>query len=233
MLICTTLLLLILLIELLIMFNNSDNNNISNSKPLLNLLITFVKIIIYKIFKNLNILYIIIYRYINYVRALDRLSKIVDFEYIVVRSDGPLPFTKPWLKQIVRRLSHEEVYDFLHRCDVHLIPKGRVDGVVVSSTLCQCLGALVPTVVPNTRHFETLPEYDGIKPVVVYSSVEDLYEALIRLIEDEEFRKRLRSAMLRYVEENRSDKVAKAICALSRSRSYALPLSETRPCRTP
>ncbi len=152
--------------------------------------------------------------YLDYIRALDWLSKRFDLIYRVVRSDGLLPFNKPWLKQERRRLSNEEIFELLHKSDVHLIPKGKTKNVVVSSTLCQCLGALIPTIVPNTRHFENLPEYDGVRPAVVYEDVEDLKEKILRIVEDDEFRKKLIKAAERFVEENRSDKVAKRFIEL-------------------
>ncbi len=152
--------------------------------------------------------------YIDFIRALDWLSKRYDITYKVVRSDGYLPFSKPWLVQERRRISNEEVFRYLHSSDVHLIPKGKTGNVVVSSTLCQCAGSLVPTVVPNTRHFENLPEYDGLRPAVVYRDLEDLKEKLVRIIEDDEYRKRLREAMRRFVEENRCDKVARMFIEL-------------------
>jgi len=152
--------------------------------------------------------------YLDFIRALDWLSKRYDLTYRVIRSDGLLPFNKPWLKQERRRLSNEEVFGYLHSSDIHLIPKGQTRNVVVSSTLCQCLGALIPTVVPNTRHFEMLPEYDGVKPVVGYENVEDLKAKLMSIIEDEEFRRNVIKAAVRFVEENRSDKIAKKFIEL-------------------
>ncbi len=147
--------------------------------------------------------------YLDYIKALEYLSKRYDLTYWIVRSDGYLPFNKRWIKIERRRLSDDEVFECLHKSDVHLIPKGKTSNVVVSSTLCQCLGALIPTVVPNTRHFETLPEYDGVRPAVIYDNVEDLKTKLIRIVEDEDFRKTILKAAERFVEENRRDKVAK------------------------
>jgi glycosyltransferase involved in cell wall biosynthesis len=152
--------------------------------------------------------------YEDYIKALDALSSKFDFVYRVVRSNGLLPFERPWLKQEQKRLYHDEVYRLLHSSDIHLLPKGQTRYVVVSSTLCQCLGALTPTVVPNTRHFEALPIIDGVKPAVVYENVEDLKEKLVMLIEDEEFRKKVIKASERFVEENRSDKIARRFVKL-------------------
>jgi len=124
---------------------------------------------------------------VDFIQALDRLSRKYDLIYRIVRSGGLLPFTRKWLHQEQKRLRDtEEVYKHLHSSDIHLLPKGNTEKVVVSSTLYQCLGSLVPTVVPNTRHFEVLPEE---KPVVIYDDVNDLKEKLEHLIESDDFRK--------------------------------------------
>ncbi len=146
--------------------------------------------------------------YYDFIRVLDDLASRYEFVYRVVRSDGLLPFSRKWLIQEQRRLTTEQVYEYLNSSDVHLIPKGNTRRVVVSSTLYQCLGALVPTIVPNTRHFEILPEIDGVKPAIVYKDLEDLKQKIIRVIEDEEFRREVINSAKRYVEENRSDKIA-------------------------
>ena len=113
-----------------------------------------------------------------------------------------------------RKLSLDEIYKYLHSSDIHLIPKAQTDGCVVSSTLCQCLGALTPTVVPNTRHFEMLPSIDGFKPAVVYDDVGVLKSNLVKLIEDEEFRRGVIRAAEKFVEANRCDKIAKEFLKL-------------------
>lgn len=146
--------------------------------------------------------------YVDFIKALDGLALKYDFEYRVVRSDGLLPFDRGWLKQEKKRLTNDEVYDYLHSSDIHLIPKGKTDRVVVSSTLCQCLGALIPTVVPNTRHFEILPEYNGVKPAVIFKNLNNLKKNLIKIIENKDYRKKIVKAAEKYVEENRCDKVA-------------------------
>ena len=152
------------------------------------------------------------YEYYDYIKALDDLSKRYDFTYKVIRSDGLIPFKRPWLVQERRRI--DDVYPVLHSADLHLIPKRQTSYVVVSSTLCQCLGALVPTVVPDTRHFETLPEIEGVKPAIVYKDVDDLKEKIERVIEDEDYRRKVLRAAEKYVEENRSDKIAQTFLRL-------------------
>ncbi len=152
--------------------------------------------------------------YHPYIEALDWLNKKYDFIYYIVRSNGPIDVERSYIKQERRRLVNDEVYMYLHKSDIHLIPKGKTNLVVVSSTLCQCLGALIPTVVPNTRHFETLPEN---KPVVIYKDVEDLKKKIVDIIENEELRNQLIKMAEKYVEENRSDKIAKKFLKLAKT----------------
>jgi len=152
--------------------------------------------------------------YEYYIKALDDLSSKYDFIYKVVRSDGLLPFKREWLKQEQKRLDIEEIYKYLHSSDIHLLPKSKTEKVVVSSTLFQCLGSLVPTIAPDTRYFEALPEINGVKPVILYKDVKDLENKLIMIIEDKEYRKRVIKAAEKFVEENRVDKVAKKFIEL-------------------
>ncbi|GAG79554.1 unnamed protein product, partial [marine sediment metagenome] len=95
--------------------------------------------------------------------------------------------------------------------DVHLIPKSSTDSVVVSSTAFQCLGALAPIVVPNTKHFELLE-----KEIVKYNNRKELKEAIIKLILDEDFRKDVLNSAEKYVNNNSSEKVAELFIKLFR-----------------
>ncbi len=147
------------------------------------------------------------HEYLDYIKALDTISKKYSFIYEVVRSDGLIPFKRPWLFQ--RRERPEDIYPLLHNSDIHLLPKGKTENVVVSSTFFLCLGSLVPIVAPNTRHFEMLPEINGVKPAVIYRDLKDLEEKIVQLVEDEELREKVIEAAENYVEENRSDKIAK------------------------
>ncbi len=142
--------------------------------------------------------------YEDYIKALDRLSERYEFVYKIFRSDGLLPFERDWLRQENKRIKAEELYDYLHTADIHLLPKGNTNKIVVSSTLFQCLGSLIPTVVPNTRHFETVDR----NAVVIYTDVDDLEGKLIRLVEDDEFRNKVIKAAERFVERNSVEKIA-------------------------
>lgn len=143
--------------------------------------------------------------YNDFVEALDRLRNEYDFTYRIVRSDGLLSFNRDWIIQERKRIKDiAEIYQYLHSSDIHLLPKGSTDKVVVSSTLCQCLGSLVPTIAPDTRHFEMLPED---KPILLYRDVNDLERKISLLIEDEHTREMLKENAMRYVNENRCDKI--------------------------
>jgi glycosyltransferase involved in cell wall biosynthesis len=142
--------------------------------------------------------------YVDYIKALDDLASSYDFVYRVIRSDSLLPFNRSWLIQEQKRLSNEEVYECLHSSDIHLLPKGKTKWIVISSTLLQCLGTLVPTIVPNSRHFETLPK----DTVVVYEDIGDLKKKIRLLIEDDDYRMEIIKNAEKYVEDNRIDRIA-------------------------
>ncbi len=153
--------------------------------------------------------------YVDFISALEKLSRRYELVYRVVRSDGLLPFEREWLKQEQKRLKDtEEIYRHLHSSDVHLLPKGSTSKVVVSSTFYQCVGSLIPIVVPDTRHFELLPDP---KPAVVYRDVADLTKKLELLIEDDGLRSRIIDSAKEFVEEFRSDKIARKFIELYRS----------------
>ena len=102
----------------------------------------------------------------------------------------------------------------LHSSDIHLLPKGETKKVVVSSTLFQCLGSLTPTVVPNTRHFETMKETGAI---VIYEDVEDLKTKLKQVIDNEDIREGIIKSAKAYVMENSSEKIAEKFIELLHS----------------
>ena len=156
--------------------------------------------------------------YRPFIEALDRLSGSYDFVYWVVRSDGKLGYERPWLVETRRRLSLEEIYSMLRGADVHLLPKGNTRRVVVSSTLYQVIGSLTPTVVPDTRYFETVPtDEEGIGAVVKFRDVEDLVRKLRLLIEDEGVRERVRREARKLFESCRAARVARMTLRLFES----------------
>ncbi len=149
--------------------------------------------------------------YNDYINALKKLRRKYNLTYKIVRSNGLLSVKEPWIYQISDRPNTEEIYKYLENADVHLLPKGKTRYVVVSSTLCQCLSSLCPTVVPNTRHFETLPSINGVKPAVIYNDVQDLVKKIERLIEDSEYRTKVLEAAEIYARENSAKRVVKML----------------------
>ena len=127
--------------------------------------------------------------------------------YRVVRAGEPLGAKEEWIFEEQKVLDLEEIYALLHSSDVHLLPKGRTNRVVVSSTLSQTLGSLCITVAPDTRFFETLPRGEEA-PVVLYRDSSDLELKLRELLNSPELRERIRENARRFVEENSLPKVA-------------------------
>jgi len=160
--------------------------------------------------------------YIDFIDALNELRKKYELTYRIVRSNGLLSFNENWIIQEQYRIGDTmEVYSYLHASDIHLLPKGDTNKVVVSSTLCQCIGSLTPIVAPDTRHFETLPDD---KPILLYRNKDDLLEKLELIIEDEEVRRTLKENSKRYVEMNRVDRVAGNILDLLREETKEIEI---------
>lgn len=161
--------------------------------------------------------------YNDFIEALKFIEGKYDFVYRIVRSDGLLNVNEKWIEQKQERIVDTfHVYEYLHSSDIHLLPKGHTEKVVVSSTLCQCLGSLVPTVAPNTRHFEMLPED---KPVVLYNDVEDLKGKLIEIIESEDLRDKLKENAKRYVEMFSKGKIADRFLNLFKNYSQKVKIA--------
>jgi len=154
------------------------------------------------------------FEYMDYIKALRELRSRYDLVYRIVRSNGMLHVKERWIEQIRKRLTIEEIYDFLNRSDIHLLPKGSTESVVVSSTVYQCLGSLCPIIAPKARYFETLPEEHGVKPVVLYTDIEDLKGKIVRLLEDDSYRNAVLRAAEKFVKENSSEVVAKKFIEL-------------------
>jgi len=148
--------------------------------------------------------------YRDYVISLRRLTNRYDFIYWIIRSDGPLQVSDKWIKQWTKKLSLEELYSYLKAADIHLLPKGNTRKVVVSSTVFQTLGSLVPIIAPDTRYFETIPtNEDGIGPLIKYKNVEDLTNKIIMLLEDDMLRRNVIKMAEEYVRRHSSRIIAK------------------------
>jgi len=151
--------------------------------------------------------------YKDYLKVVEELKGEYEIKYVILRSDHKwnqkeLP---KFLDLRMEAAPTEKIYEYLHVADVHLIPKSPTDSVVVSSTAFQCLGALTPIVVPNTKHFELLE-----KEIVKYNNRKELKEAIIKLILDEDFRKDVLNSAEKYVNNNSSEKVAEMFIKLFR-----------------
>ncbi len=155
--------------------------------------------------------------FINVLSQLEDEFK-VNFEYLVVRSNGPLPYRKSWLIQRRGRLLVEDIYKILlNDVDICLIPKKNTRNVVISSTFNLIAGALTPIIAPYTRHFEAIPEIKGIKPIILYNSLAELKSQIIKLVEDEQYRMKIIDAMKVYAEENSCRKIAEKFMQLIKS----------------
>lgn len=147
--------------------------------------------------------------YLDYLYALKLLAQRKDFAYWVVRSDGLLPVEERWLCQERGRPGLRTLYSYLKGSDIHLLPKGDIRAVVVSSTLAQTLYSGTPIIAPDTRHFERVPvDGEGFGVIVKYrlGDVKDLTGKILVLMEDEGLRKRISENAKRYAL-SRSDEV--------------------------
>ena len=125
--------------------------------------------------------------YIDYIRGLREICMDGKSIYFVLRSDGKLPINEPWIIQKVDRPSLKRIHEYLRGADLHLIPKSDTRGVVISSTVNQSLYSGTPTIVPDTRYFETIPSYEDGGPLMKYrlGDLEDLGEKIRLLMKDE------------------------------------------------
>lgn len=152
--------------------------------------------------------------YDDYLWLANELGKKYSLKYLVVRSDNPndsevvgktLRGLSPSCEVRFERPLIDRVYDYLHASDIHLIPKGVSNNIVVSSTVFQCLGSGTPVVIPDTRYVEELD-----KEVVKYRSSDrtHLNMQVSRLIKEETFRKATVNAAEKYVRGNSAQKIA-------------------------
>lgn len=150
-----------------------------------------------------------LFEYEDYMWLAKELNEIYDLKYFVSRSYGDLPPENDYLE--VRRdiPSYEEIYKYLHASDAFLWPKVETDYIVVSSTVCQCLGALAPIVAPDVRFVELMD-----KELVKYSDRADLKAKVIRLIEDQDFKHEVLRHAEQYVRANSVEKIAKKFIRL-------------------
>ncbi len=150
-----------------------------------------------------------LFEYADYLWLVKELKDIYDLKYFVLRSYGDLPLESNCLEVRQGIPESEAIYKYLHASDVFLWPKAETDYIAVSSTICQCLGALTPIVAPDVRHVELMD-----KEIVKYKDRGDLKEKVIRLIEEEEFKQDVLGHAEQYVRENSAEKIAKKFIRL-------------------
>ncbi|MEO0089888.1 MAG: glycosyltransferase family 1 protein [candidate division WOR-3 bacterium] len=151
--------------------------------------------------------------YEDYFWLVEKLKDRYNIKYLILRSSKDKDERFPESKVLeIRRGAppNETIFKYLLAVDIHLIPKRKdQQDIVVSSTVCQTLGTLTPIVFPDTRYVELLD-----KEVVKYKDKKDLEEKVIRLIEDENYRKEIISAQEKYVKENSAEIIAEKFIQL-------------------
>ncbi len=145
--------------------------------------------------------------YEDYFWLVERVKEKYNIKYLILRSskDRNEEFPKMDVLEIRRGVPPNEViFKYLIAADIHLIPKRKDQkDIVVSSTVLQTLGTLTPIVFPDTRYVELMN-----KEIVKYKDKADLEEKVIKLIEDENFRKEIIFAQEKYVKENSAEIIA-------------------------
>lgn len=151
--------------------------------------------------------------YEDYFWLIERLKDRYNIKYLILRSskDKDEKFPESKVLEIRRGAPPNEIIlKYLIATDIHLIPKRKDQKeIVVSSNVFQVLGALTPIVFPDTRYVELFD-----KEIVKYKNRKDLEEKVIRLIEDENYRKEIISAQEKYVKENSSEIIAEKFIEL-------------------
>lgn len=164
--------------------------------------------------------------YEDYLKLMPQLAKeLTGYQliYLVLRSDNKKdwPLVKKMLSGSSRvvlrceRPSIEELYDYLNAVDIHLVPKGITDNIVVSSTVFQCLGSGTPIIIRDTRYVEELKNGEVVK--YQPHDISDLKKQVLRLINEDDFREKTIEAAKKYVEENSAQKIAESFINLYNS----------------
>jgi len=147
--------------------------------------------------------------YMDFINVLRELKRKHDLLYWIVRSNSPLSLDESWIIQLRRRLTLEELLNKIAMADLHLIPKGTTNRVVVSSTVYQTIVAPTPIIIRDSRYVEDIPtDNQGFGPVVKYSSTRDLRNKIEVLIEDKNAWMRVIREAQKFAEEHNSRKIA-------------------------
>jgi len=151
--------------------------------------------------------------YEDYFWLTERLRKRYNIKYLIFRAFKEKEENFPQIDILeIRREAppNEIIIKYLLAADIHLIPKRKDQKeIVVSSTVFQTMGTLTPIIFPDTRYVELLE-----KEIVKYKDKKDLEEKVIRLIEDEEYRKEIIIAAEKYVKENSAEVIAEKFIEL-------------------
>jgi len=99
--------------------------------------------------------------------------------------------------------SIDRLYDYLHASDVLLLHRKACDGVVVTSTVYQCLGSRCPILASDSNFFETLGHV-----VITYSSFDDFKAKLFDVLHQGETYRTSQRAADEFLKENSADVVA-------------------------
>jgi glycosyltransferase involved in cell wall biosynthesis len=97
----------------------------------------------------------------------------------------------------------ERVYDYLHAADALALHRESIDGVVISSTVYQCLGAGCPIVALNSNFFETLGD-----EILRYDDLEGFKACMIDVFEEGERYRTAKLAAERVVKKSSPEKIA-------------------------
>ena len=161
------------------------------------------------------------FEFLDYLSALRKLARNKSFTYWMMFSDGDKPpVEERWLRKSMERPVIRKLYSYLKGVDIHLLPKNDTRAVVVSSTIAQTLYSGVPTIVPDTRHFELLPtDEEGYGVVVKYriGYINDLIDKLTNLMDDEDLRKKISQKAREYALRNSDEVVAERFVKLLKS----------------
>jgi glycosyltransferase involved in cell wall biosynthesis len=97
----------------------------------------------------------------------------------------------------------EKVYEYLHASDALVLHRESTDGVVISSTVYQCLGAGCPIVALNSNLFEAFGN-----EILKYNDLKGLKGCIIDIFEEWERYKTSKLEAERVVKENSSEVIA-------------------------
>lgn len=105
--------------------------------------------------------------------------------------------------------SISRLYDYLHASDVLLLHRKACNGIVVSSTVYQCLGSGCPILALDSNFFETLDHV-----VITYSSFDDFQVKLFDILHQGETYRASQRAADEFLKENSAEIIARTYLEL-------------------